>query len=228
MTMGVLRPVIVLPVTALDWSPDARRTTLMHELVHVGSGDALFLLASRLMCALFWFHPGAWWVSRRFEAEAELACDDRVLLAGVRPSDYTELLVRALAGRDAPGAGAIALVGQRGVRHRLAAITDTRRALRLPSRRCVAAAVLVTGLVSLPLGTVRVAPTRDVLTALMRDDRWESRAYAVVRLAQRTDSLEVARVAARHDPSPRVRAWAQYALARRPVTRPDLAPLSLN
>ncbi len=75
-----------------------------------------------------------------------------------------------------------------------------------------------------PVATVRVAPTRDVLTTLMQDSRWESRAYAVVRLAQRRDSVEVARAAARHDPNPRVRAWAQYALAQGPDA---VAPRSL-
>ena len=47
----------------------------------------------------------------------------------------------------------------------------------------------------------------------MQETRWESRAWAVVRLAQRADSVDVARSAARHDPDPAVRAWARYALA---------------
>jgi hypothetical protein len=68
-----------------------------------------------------------------------------------------------------------------------------------------------------PLATARLAPTRDVLTSLMRETRWESRAWAVQRLAQRADSVDVARSAARHDPDPAVRAWARYALARGPA-----------
>jgi hypothetical protein len=64
------------------------------------------------------------------------------------------------------------------------------------------------------MSTVELAPTRSVLTTLMRDIRWESRAYAVAGLAQRRDSVEVARTAARFDPSPRVRAWAEYALSQ--------------
>jgi hypothetical protein len=47
---------------------------------------------------------------------------------------------------------------------------------------------------------------------LMRDARWESRAYAVIGLAQRQDSVAVARSVAERDPNPRVRAWARYAL----------------
>ena len=59
------------------------------------------------------------------------------------------------------------------------------------------------------MSVVQLAPTRDVLTTLMLDAQWESRAYAVLGLAQRADSVAVARSAAELDPSPRVRAWAQ-------------------
>ena len=48
----------------------------------------------------------------------------------------------------------------------------------------------------------------------MRESAWQSRAYAVLGLAQRADSVAVARSAAELDPSPRVREWARYALAR--------------
>ena len=58
-----------------------------------------------------------------------------------------------------------------------------------------------------------ISQPRDVLTTLMQDGRWESRAYAGVGLARRADSVAVARAAAERDPSPRVRAWARYALS---------------
>jgi hypothetical protein len=54
-----------------------------------------------------------------------------------------------------------------------------------------------------------------VLTTLMSDARWESRAYAVIGLARRADSVAFARTAAELDPNPRVRAWARYALGQR-------------
>ena len=66
-----------------------------------------------------------------------------------------------------------------------------------------------------------VAPTRDALTTLMRDSRWESRAYAVIGLAHRADSAAAARSAAELDPSPRVRAWARYALGLEPGAAPS-------
>lgn len=224
MTWGIVRPVIVLPTAAGRWTPSQRRAALLHELMHVRSGDPAFVIAARITCALFWFHPGAWWVASRLAQDAEMACDDRVLLAGVRRSDYAELLAAALDGTMQLPAGALALVRHAGLRDRLHAIVDTSRALRAPGRLAGLAAISATLAVAAPVATVRVAPTRDVLTTLMQDSRWESRAYAVVRLAQRRDSVEVARAAARHDPNPRVRAWAQYALAQGPDA---VAPRSL-
>ena len=217
MTWGVFRPVVIVPAAALRWPDEHLRAVLLHELNHVRRADALFATVARAICALHWFNPAIWWVAKRLSTETELACDDRVLAAGIRRSDYAELL--AIAGAGQPlrsAAGSLALGREAGLRQRLRDIVDTRRVVRLPTRAATVAAASVTLVVSGAMSLVQIIPTRDVLTTLMRDDRWESRAYAVVRLAERADSVEVARAAAQTDPSPRVRAWAQYALAQLP------------
>ncbi len=225
MTWGIVRPVILLPSRALRWPEGHLHAVLLHEMHHIRQADALFTTIARLMCALHWFNPAMWWVASRLRRIGELACDDRVLSLGVRRSDYAELLALAAAGRSAPVAtGATALGTEAGLRERLRAIVDTRRLVSLPTRRARNAAASVTLLMSAAMSLVQVVPTRDVLTTLMGDQRWEARAYAVVRLAARADSVEVARTAARTDPSPRVRAWAQYALAQLPAPADLFAP----
>lgn len=217
MTTGVLSPVVLLPREARGWDDATMRAVLLHELSHVRARDALFALASRLMCALYWFHPAAWWIDSRLHRELELACDDRVLGAGVRPSEYADVLVRAADRRHTlPAARDVAMAAarRRGLRERLAAIVDVRREYAGPRRGSVVAAGALVLALALPLSTVRLAPTRQVLATLMRDTRWESRAYAVLDLAQRADTVAVARRAAVRDPSPHVRAWARYALSR--------------
>lgn len=216
MTWGVLRPIVLLPPAARHWASEHQRAALLHELNHVARADALYALAARLVCALYWFNPLIWWVARRLEVESELACDDRVLAAGVRRSDYAEVLSGAGHG-GALALGARALGGPPGgVRERLRAVVDTGRRVHLPTRAATATAAAVTFCLSMSVSLVQLVPTREVLTTLMQDDRWDARAYAVVRLAERADSVEVARAAARTDPSPRVRAWARYALAQLP------------
>jgi len=216
-TWGILRPIILLPTAALRWPADRLQAVLRHELVHVRARDAAMRLTARIVCALFWFHPGVWWLARRFEADAEEASDDRVLLSGIRASDYAEWL-----GASAPGAhdqalAAMALVRPGNLRARLAMVTNTRRRIVVPGRRIALCAVALSVAIVVPLATARLAPTRDVLTSLMQETRWESRALAVVRLAKRADSVDVARSAARHDPDPAVRAWARYALGLIPA-----------
>lgn len=216
-TWGVFRPVILLPGSAGGWGETHRRAVLLHELAHVRGADVGFTLGASIVCALFWFHPAAWWIARRLHEECELACDDRVLAAGVRPSDYAELLMTtadAARGSDSGHTFAVALSRSRGLRRRLASIVEARREIRPPTRVAAVWAVALTMAVAGPSSAVRLEPTKGVLTTLMRDARWESRAYAVMGLAQRPDSVDVARAAAELDPSPRVRAWARFALGR--------------
>jgi beta-lactamase regulating signal transducer with metallopeptidase domain len=211
-TLGFIRPIVMLPAACTHWDLAARRMVLLHELSHVRAADWLFALAGRLACALYWFHPAAWYVARQLRAECELACDDRVLNAGVRASDYADLLMMASATLRGGTGAAVALASSGGLRGRLASVLDSRHDARPLNRRWVGTAAALTLGVAAPMSTVQLAPTRDVLTTLMADARWESRAYAVLGLAQRPDSVEVARSAAERDPSPTVRAWARYAL----------------
>jgi len=228
-TWGYWRPVVVLPASLPKWNASERRLVMLHEAEHARSGDWLFALAARAACAVYWFHPAAWWTAHQLRADCELACDERVIAAGVRRSDYADLLVRAvdaLASSRTDVLPALALSRRVGLRGRLSALVDAPRDVRPLARRWAAAATAATLIASAPLSGLELAPTRDVLTTLMSDTRWESRAYAVLGLAQRPDSVAVARNAAALDPSPRVREWARYALDRHAVPAGLSASLS--
>ena len=56
-TYGLLRPVIVLPESADEWTTDRRRSVLLHELAHVRRRDLLTNAIVQLACAVYWFHP---------------------------------------------------------------------------------------------------------------------------------------------------------------------------
>ncbi len=216
MTWGLRRAVILLPAAADAWTEDERRMVLRHELAHVRGADWAFGLAARFACALYWFHPGVWWIARALRRDAEQAADDRVISSGVARSDYAELLIAASI-RGAPRIEtALALSGPGPLRARLAAILDAGREVRPLARRWTLAATAACAVSAVPLCGVEIVPTRDVLASLMRDSRWESRAYAVIGLAHRADTVAFARSAAELDPNPRVRAWARYALGLRP------------
>lgn len=156
MTWGVFRPVIMLPAGSMTWPGGRLRAVLLHELAHVARLDVLAHAAARLACAVFWFHPGIWYAARAMRREAESACDDRVLLAGVRPVDYAaELLQLVRAMRPAPAAAAAALPMTQGggLERRIRAVLDEARPRRLPRPAVPAlvavAAVFVGGLAGL-------------------------------------------------------------------------------
>ncbi|MDE2976563.1 MAG: M56 family metallopeptidase [Acidobacteriota bacterium] len=108
MTGGLRRPVILLPASAANWSDARRRVVLSHELVHVRRHDALRQLLGRTVLSLYWFHPLTWVASHFAAVRREEACDEEVLAAGARPSDYARHLL-SLAESSTLGQRALSL-----------------------------------------------------------------------------------------------------------------------
>jgi hypothetical protein len=93
MTVGAIRPVIVLPVTWKTWDSDALAAMIAHEAAHVRRRDASINFAAHLNRAIFWFHPLAWWLERKLAVTAEHACDEAAARAIAAPARYAEILV---------------------------------------------------------------------------------------------------------------------------------------
>lgn len=138
MTLGVLRPRVLLPAEADGWSPSRLRAVLLHELGHVRRHDTLIQLGAQLMCTLYWWNPLAWLAAARLRIEREHACDDLVLGAGVRPSSYAaDLLAVARRISSTSDAGAVCMADPSGTEARLRRILDAaapRRPLGAPFR----------------------------------------------------------------------------------------------
>ena len=162
MVWGTVRPRLLLPASADQWSADRRWVVLLHELVHVRRHDCLAQLLARLACAVYWFNPLCWVAFKRMQREAEAACDDLVLAAGHRPSDYAQHLLEMASGLDGAAlaaCGPIAMARPGKLQGRLRAILDDRRDRRALTR--------VGALVALALAVAAVVPM-SVLTAAGR------------------------------------------------------------
>ena len=88
MACGIARPRILVPAGADSWSDERRRLVLLHELSHVRRFDNLTQTAIWLACALHWLNPLVWLALSQVRRERECACDDAVIDAGFRASDY--------------------------------------------------------------------------------------------------------------------------------------------
>jgi HEAT repeat protein/beta-lactamase regulating signal transducer with metallopeptidase domain len=77
MTIGWLRPVILIPVGALTGLTQQQLEAIIaHELAHIRRHDYLINLLQAVIETLLFYHPAVWWVSRRIRDERELCCDD--------------------------------------------------------------------------------------------------------------------------------------------------------
>ncbi len=92
-TVGLLRPRIILPKSSREWPPEQMDAVLTHEGEHARRRDPLFQWLALLNRALFWFHPLAWWLERRLSGLAEEACDAAVIAQGHDPGDYSGYLL---------------------------------------------------------------------------------------------------------------------------------------
>lgn len=109
-TFGVLRPVILLPHSAITWPRERLHAVLLHELAHIRRRDSFAQTAALLACAAYWPNPLVWFAARAMRREAEVAADDVALLSGLKPSHYAgELLALAKEFRFRKTAPAMAL-----------------------------------------------------------------------------------------------------------------------
>lgn len=98
MTWGMLRPVILLPEGATNWTRARLRMVLLHELVHIQRWDCLWQLVAQFVRAAYWFNPLVWLAVWMVKDEQEKACDDAVLNCGCHAADYAEQLLSVCVG----------------------------------------------------------------------------------------------------------------------------------
>jgi beta-lactamase regulating signal transducer with metallopeptidase domain len=151
LTAGVLRPWILLPITALtSLSAEQLEVVLSHELAHIRRADYFWNLLQTVVETLFFFHPAVWWISRRVREERELCCDDVALRACSDPTVYASALLRLEEERRTRLHLAMALDGHQsraGLRARILRILGDRepspRSFRSISLAGIATALII-------------------------------------------------------------------------------------
>lgn len=95
---GTWRPAILIPAwLAEEGSGEQLDWALSHELTHWKAKDHLSGFVRQLFQTVFFFHPVAWWVGRRWEEAAELACDRALVSSEEEAASYAERLCEMLA-----------------------------------------------------------------------------------------------------------------------------------
>lgn len=144
---GLIRPGILLPAVAREWSPEQRRIVLVHELAHLRRWDSLIHVTMEIARAVHWYNPLVWLVARKLRLTSERASDDAVLEDGTAPSNYAAQLVHL--ARTVENARVLAaahgLVSRTTLELRIQCILDPAMLRKRPGRR---ARLALTGVIS--------------------------------------------------------------------------------
>ena len=170
MTMGALRAVVLLPLSAITLlGPDELEVVLAHELAHVRRADFFWNVLQTIAETLFFFHPAVWWISRRVRHERELCCDDLALKVCPNPIVYANALFRLEEQRSNRLHLAMALDGHASHPNLVARIARIlgEPMTRIPSRSIrpfsltAAIAGLIVLLIPVPHVLARLAPAQQ-------------------------------------------------------------------
>ena len=153
-TWGILRPKVMMPIAAANWSEDRIRVVLSHELAHVRRADWVVQMVAELLRAVYWFNPLLWIACRRLRQESERACDDAVLDTGVAGRDYAAHLVdlaRAFSEHRRMWLPAPAITGSSNLERRITAMLNVSLNRRPLTRSARVAAAIALVSVALPV-----------------------------------------------------------------------------
>jgi TonB family protein len=92
-TVGLLRPAIILPETWRSWPADTLAAVVAHEHAHASRRDGLWATLALLHRAIHWINPLSWWLARHLVSLSERASDDAALGRGIAPTRYAEILL---------------------------------------------------------------------------------------------------------------------------------------
>jgi len=151
-TVGVVRPVIILPVALLETeSPEILLTIIGHEMAHIKRRDFLFNLVYELLSLPVALHPATILVRRRIAQSRELACDEMVTDRLLTPTAYARALLE-VAGRVTAAKGSAYSLGvfdSNNLEERIMRLTERRRAGAGGARLILGLGILVLAVVGL-------------------------------------------------------------------------------
>ncbi len=167
LTVGIVRPRILLPTDWPSWNADMLTSVLRHEQTHIERKDLLVALLAEINHCLYWFHPLAWLLRKRLAMLAELSCDDSVISATGDRTGYARHLLdvagrmSGVTTRVAPLGVSMARTAQ--VESRIDAILDAKRPLarQLGKRKAAILAAVVLPFVLLTASVRAVAEERN-------------------------------------------------------------------
>ena len=151
--VGWQSPVLLMPAgIEQHLTPPQLKTVVAHELCHVRRQDNLTAAVHMLVEALFWFHPGVWWIGSRLVDERERACDEEVLRTVGEPGLYAEAILNVCKQYVESPLVCVAGVSGSSIVKRVAAIMRNDIGTPVPAWKRGLSAVAAASSCALPIG----------------------------------------------------------------------------
>lgn len=146
--IGWLRPVVLVPVSALAGvPPDHIEALLAHELAHIRRHDYLINILQSVAEATLFYHPAVWWISRHIRLERENCCDDVAVSVIGDPLIYALALSDLESRRATRVAPALAASGG-SLKHRIARLLGANSPAPVPGALIAVLVLLLTAWVA--------------------------------------------------------------------------------
>src|SRR5262245_41646083 len=91
-TFGFRRPVVLLPQSFLEMSPDAQLNVACHELLHVRRNDWLMTVLEEFAASFLWFQPTVWLLVSEIRLSREQLVDAQVISLTDSRESYIDAL----------------------------------------------------------------------------------------------------------------------------------------
>jgi beta-lactamase regulating signal transducer with metallopeptidase domain len=157
-TWGLLRPRVLLPANAENWSDKHIRVVLSHEFAHIHRHDWGAQMLAEIVRAVYWFIPLVWIACNRLRQEGEHACDDAVLLLGVDGTEYAASILdvaRMLKASKRTWSPALPMARPSNLERRFAAMVNPSLDRRSVTRNAFLVTALSALFIVLPLAALR-------------------------------------------------------------------------
>jgi len=138
-TVGVRRPLVLVPRSVLAMSPAVQRAIICHELLHVQRRDWIQTIAEEIWCAILWFHPHARIMASKLSLAREMVVDEKTILITRDRRAYAEALL-AFSNPQPHVIGVTPFIGRRTLSQRISLIAEESAMSR--NRRALSSAVL--------------------------------------------------------------------------------------
>jgi TonB family protein len=122
-TVGVRRPIILLPPTVLQMADAVQRAIICHELVHVKRRDWLQTIAEEIWRSLLWFHPHARIIAAKLSLAREMVVDETTIRITRDRRAYAEALL-AFSDPQPHVIGVTPFIGRRTLSQRISLIAQ--------------------------------------------------------------------------------------------------------